>query len=81
MIEITGLYLSYISNIYDYLEKRYFTNFDVKIENPILYYLYCYKSQADDYNNLAGKTICVDFVETENGIDLYRKYGKLVYTC
>lgn len=70
--------------INQYVNKNYYAG--IKIGNPILYYLYCYKAQKGDNDEdnfgfpyLANKTICVDFVETEDGIDLYRRYGKKVY--
>lgn len=70
-----GFNLPFVANIYDFIEKTYGSGYDMEIDNPILYYLYCYKSSK----GLSNKTICVDFVETEGNIDLYKKYGKLVY--
>ncbi len=65
--------------IYNYIEKSYENEFYRDMYgNPLIYYLYCYNSPKNN-GYLANKTICIDFVETEDGIDLYEKVGRMVY--
>ncbi len=65
---------SIVNNIIDYQKIKNGSKLNSEPSEPLLYQMienYQYNSDMEYPQDLKGKNICIDFVETENGKDLY----------